>query len=239
MLERNLAEGNGWEAPQKYRIGIVIPAHNEAEILNQCLASLHQFRLDNDKILLVNAASSDGTSACARQFKIEVLELDLPSRSNAVYAGVRRLLSDGYNVDVIIIAHADMTFHENARSELLRALDEYSNIDWGAFGHRIDDPHWWYRLIERGNDLRARQFGLAYGDQAQFFRTEALKRIGGFPQTAAYEDLELTLRLRELHKPLYLNCPVMIPNRHWRRGVVRTTLTNWMTLFSYLRERSK
>ncbi|MBZ0254928.1 glycosyltransferase [bacterium] len=207
--------------------------------MNQCLVSLQQFRLDNDKILLVNAASSDGTSACARQYKIDVLEVDQPSRSNAVNAGVNHLLNDGYDVDVIIIAHADMVFHEDARSVLLRCLNENPDRDWGAFGHRIDDPHWSYRLVERGNALRARQFGLAYGDQAQFFRTEGLKKIGGFPQTAAYEDLELSLRFRELHKPLYLNCPVMIPNRHWRRGVVRTTFTNWMTLFSYLRKRSK
>lgn len=205
----------------------------------QCLVSLQQFHSNGDKILLVDAASSDGTPACASQFEIEVIELDQPSRSNAVYVGVNQLLSVGDDIDVIIIAHADMIFPENARAALLRNLYETPDLVWGLFGHQIDDPHWTYRLIEKGNAFRAKSFGLAYGDQAQFFRTSAIRKIGGFPQIDHLEDLELALRLGALSRPHYLNCPVLIPNRHWRRGVVRTTLINWMTLLSYLRGRSK
>ena len=78
---------------------------------------------------------------------------------------------------------------------------------------------------------------LTYGDQAQFVRVAAVEAAGGFPEIPRYEDLELSLRLRPLGQWLSVDCPVLIPSRHWTRGVVRTTLGNWRDALRHRRRR--
>ncbi|MBI1388587.1 MAG: glycosyltransferase [bacterium] len=217
------------------KFGVVTPARNEEANIGDCLASLRDFIDAGDAVLVVDACSSDQTSAAASMPGVETIRLETSSRGIAVKCGVERLMQVRPRVDAILIAHADMRFQPGSRDRLAHGLMEHPESPGGSFGHRIDDSRAIFRWIERGNSWRASALRLPYGDQAQFFRREALERIGGFPPCDRLEDLELSLRLRRLGRMIDLNHPVTIPSRHWRNGVLRTTLRNWGTLIAYFR----
>ena len=60
------------------------------------------------------------------------------------------------------------------------------------------------RLLERGNALRVRLFGLPYGDQAIFLRRTMFEKLGGFPEVPLMEDLILMRGFRRHSRPILL-----------------------------------
>ncbi len=219
---------------RKYlRFGVAIPARNESDTIETCLSSLASFHQSGDAICVVNAHSTDNTAEIARQSGVSVIDADRPSRGAAVRCGANWLISQNKAIDVLLIAHADMIFQANSRERLNECLAQNPDIAWGALGHKIDGAGFIYRWLENGNAFRLRKWSLAYGDQAMFIRISALEQIGGFPHVDHLEDVELSLKLRRLAPACNLNCPVMIPTRHWRRGVIFTTARNWLTVLAY------
>ena len=101
----------------------------------------------------------------------------------------------------------------------------------GAFCQQIEAVSRLYRLIERGNALRVRLRGLAYGDQAIFMRREVFQGLGGFPDVQLMEDVLLMRQFRQLAWPALLPGPVHVHPRRWqRRGIIRQTVCNWSLL---------
>ncbi len=220
-------------------VGIIIPAHNEEKRIQSCLQSLVPFQRQGDLIVVVDASSTDRTGQLSQSCGALVITSQIKSRGLAVALGVKEILSMNPECSAVVIAHADMIFDPKSRHKLLQALNSTSACCGGAFGHRIDSPKWIFRLIEQGNMFRAYWLQMPYGDQAQFFRPDCIELAGGFPQQDWLEDVELSLRLRRTGKLAYLSCPVLIPARHWRNGVLRTTFSNWLTVLRYLAFRPK
>ncbi len=214
----------------------MIPAWNEAANVGPCLGSLAPFRDCGDQIIVIDAASSDATGSLAQEYGARVIRSSERHRGYAVTAGFEALCRA---VDVVLIAHADMRFASDARSAIVSALTAHRSAVGGVLGHVINDPHFKFRLLERGNAFRARHWQLPYGDQAMFVRTDVVARAGGFPNQPCMEDLELALRCRPHGRWLLVDCPVTIDHRHWRRGVVRTTLGNWGRAIAYRMRREE
>lgn len=212
------------------RLGVVIPAHNEAHNIEACIKSCEQFTIAGDELIVINAASTDKTLKIAQQTGVKILHHTQHHRGFAVAVGVNAILK---LVDVILIAHADMQLAAGSRNAIIKALTENPHAIGGVLGHIIDEPNIKYRIIELGNRFRAKQGQLPYGDQAMFIRTKTIHEIGGFPNMPYMEDLELALRCRSLGNWLYLDKPVRIDARHWRRGVIHTTLRNWKLAVGY------
>lgn len=212
------------------KIGVVIPARNEAATLPALLSTLGAFRDADDPIVVVDDGSEDRTAEVARGRGATVLRADSAGRGHAVRRGVESLAG---RVDAILILHADMRVPPGAREAVGRTLASRPDLVGGSLGHRIDDPRFRFRVVEWGNRFRARRLRLPYGDQAQFFRAAVLDRAGGFPRQGRLEDLELALRLRRAGPTVALDRPVLIPPRHWALGVVRTTVRNWWTVVRY------
>lgn len=208
-------------------LGVVVPVRDEAESLPSLLASVAPFLAAGDPVVVVDDGSLDRSAEIAESAGAEVLRGPRRGRGLAVARGVEAL--EG-RVEAILIAHADMVLPDDARSAIAASLSD-RRVAGGALGHRIDDSQPVFRLVEWGNRFRAERLALPYGDQAQFFRVGA---VGGFPRLDRLEDLELALTLRRAGRVAYLDRPVRIPSRHWRRGVVRTTVRNVATVFRYL-----
>ncbi len=209
---------------------MVIPAWNEAGNIAECLASLTTFRNCGDPIVVIDAASTDATANLAHQAGAHVIRRSERHRGYAVATGYEAVRDA---VEVVLIAHADMRFHREARAAIVQTLAANPHAVGGVLGHVIDDPRFKFRLIERGNRFRANHWQLPYGDQAMFVRTEVVTQAGGFPNQPSMEDLELALRCRRHGRWLFVDCPVTTDHRHWRRGVVRTTLGNWGRAIGY------
>ncbi len=219
--------------------GIIIPAHNEQNCIQACLDSLKPFFLAGDEIVVMDAGSTDETANIAVQAGVRVIQLSSNKRGLAIASGVKFFQEFKRRIDFLIIAHADMIFSPNARQVLLKAMENHPDSPGGCYGHRINAKGLQYRVVEMGNKFRASILNMPYGDQAQFFRPEVLEAAGGFPEMEWLEDVELSLRLRQIGPMKYLNYPVTIPSRHWEKGVIRTTLSNWSTVLQYLFKRLK
>ena len=59
------------------------------------------------------------------------------------------------------------------------------------------------RFIASLNNMRAKLTGISFGDQAQFFRKAALDSVGGFPPMMLMEDVELSMRLKEIGRTVF------------------------------------
>ena len=128
--------------------------------------------------------------------------------------------------EVILVAHADMRFQPEALAMVRRYLAKHPGCAGGCLGHRFDSRRWCFRVIEWFDRRRAAR-GHSYGDQAQFFRREALAAVGGFPAQPMMEDVELSRRLRDLGPVAYLNCPVLVsPRRFEQKGIIRVLWQN-------------
>lgn len=214
------------------KLAVVVPARDEQVRLPACLDSLSPFMAAGDTIVVVDNGSRDATLTIARERGFETIVEPRAGRGRAVAAGYRAVRA---RASWVLVIHADMIVAPDTREALAAALASSPASVTGALGHRIADPRFVFRAIEAGNRLRARYFGVPYGDQAQFFEVAAVEASGGFPDVDREEDLELALRLRRFGKFLYLDHPVTIPARHWDGGVVATTIRNWWTVARRLR----
>jgi glycosyltransferase involved in cell wall biosynthesis len=214
------------------KLAVVVPARDEQLLLPACLDSLTPFRAAGDPIVVVDNGSRDATRAIARDRGFETIVEPQAGRGRAVASGYRAVRE---RASWVLVIHADMNVAAGTREALAAAIAASPDSVAGALGHRIADRRLVFRAIEAGNRLRARSFGVPYGDQAQFFQVAAIETSGGFPDIDWYEDLVLALRLRRLGKVVYVDHPVTIPARHWEGGVVRATLKNWWTVARRLR----
>ena len=76
--------------------------------------------------------------------------------------------------------------------------------------------------------------GIATGDQAVFVTREAFNAVGGFPPIALMEDVTMSVRLKQVSRPVCLRARVTTSGRRWREhGVLRTILLMWKLRLSY------
>ena len=114
------------------------------------------------------------------------------------------------------------------------ALQIQSADLWGRFDIRLSGSDPLFRLIERSMNTRSSVTSICTGDQGIFVRRDVLTMIGGVPQQALMEDIELSKRLRRYAKPARLRAPIETSSRRWERdGIVRTVLLMWSLRLRY------
>ena len=211
-------------------LAVVIPTREEEAALPALLASLRDQTAPAERVVVVDAGSGDHTTEVARAFGADVIAAGVPGRGNQVAAGVAAVTEA-----VVLVAHADMAVPPEALGRVRRHLAGHRECPGGCLGHLFDSRRFALRVVEWFDRRRARA-GHSYGDQAQFFRREALATAGGFPAQPIMEDIELARRLRGLGPVAYLECPVTVSARRFERvGVVRTVWRNWRLRAAYRR----
>ena len=98
-------------------------------------------------------------------------------------------------------------------SRIIKALGSNPHAVGGAFGMAFEKKTARTRLIALLNNARALLTGISFGDQAQFFRAEVLGRIDGLPPVMLMEDVELSLRLKQIGRVLFLKDGVSASGR--------------------------
>ena len=210
-------------APSRLRLCAIIPALNESAGLGATLASLAAQSEPLEAVVVADGGSTDGTAGLARAAGAMVLGCGRVGRGCQI---AEALGTVGW-ADAVVIVHADMRLPIAAAAAIRKVLYERPGCPGGCLGHRFDRrwPTSW--LVEGCDWVRARGFGISYGDQAQFFRPADLERVGGFPRQPIMEDLELARRLRRAGQPVYLGLPATVSYRRFERlGFWRTVWTN-------------
>jgi rSAM/selenodomain-associated transferase 2 len=211
-------------------LAVVVPTLNEAARLAAALGSLRAQSGPPERMVVVDGGSSDDTTRVAADHGAELLVERGRGRGGQVAAGVARSAED-----VVLVAHGDMLFPPGSLAAIRRTLAARPACPGGCLGHRFDSARRVYRLIERADRMRAAR-GMAYGDQAQFFRREWLARAGGFPDQPIMEDVELSRRIRALGRPAYLDTPVTVSARRFEEhGWWRVLWENWTFRRAYRR----
>lgn len=205
---------------------MVIPARNEAATVGAVVRSARA-ALACD-VLVVNDASSDGTSAQARSAGARVLDMALQLGAwGAIQAGLRYARQHGYAR--VITMDADGQHHADALPGLLRAIDEHeANVLIGSCEQRLSLPKriaWWYFRALTGIPVRDFTSGLRAYDR------HAL-RVLASPAASLldYQDIGV-LMLLKAHAMRIRELPTAMSPR--RVGNSRV-FSSWLTVAQYM-----
>jgi rSAM/selenodomain-associated transferase 2 len=212
-------------------ISVVIPTLNEAEILDRNLLSL-QTRTGLKEIIIADGGSTDDTCKIAHNLGARVV-LSQKGRGGQIKSGL-----EAASGDVILILHADCIARKGLFAKILDALEAKPHIAGGACGMSFEHLDSKTRIIAALNNTRSLLIGISFGDQAQFFRTEALEQVGGFPDMMLMEDVELSLRLKQAGRVMFLRNGLTASGRRWQTGSFLSNFLKVIRLFiRYLIER--
>jgi len=185
-----------------------MPVLNEARFLQAAIQSA-KGETAVEQIVVVDGGSNDSTRTLAGQTGAEIVASPR-GRGCQVARGVDRARGD-----VILVLHADTQLAPGAVGRMLDALNKAPSIPGGAFEMTFTRASRKLRWIAFLNNWRARWCGIAFGDQGQFIRKEALETMGGFPDMRLMEDVELSMRMKRFGPPLFVCNGVRVSPRRW------------------------
>ncbi|HEV2580000.1 MAG TPA: TIGR04283 family arsenosugar biosynthesis glycosyltransferase [Ktedonobacteraceae bacterium] len=203
------------------RFSIIMPVLNEAAVLEQQLCQLARLCDPYEcELLIVDGGSVDATVAIARRF----------GRVIAAPRGRAAQMNGGAAVatgDIYIFLHADSMLPDGAFTAIERACAA-PGVVGGAFRLCFNCSRLAYRLVAFTTNLRSRWRGIFTGDQAYFVRAESFQAIGGFPDIALMEDIEIITRLRAIGRLVLLpDYVITSARRHRKVGLARSVLLMW------------
>lgn len=212
-------------------LSIVMPALNEAAVIEATLHALQPLRARGVEVVLADGGSSDGTAERAAP-GVDAVVASARGRALQMNAGAAAARSD-----VLLFLHADTRLPPLADVPVLQALA--GGACWGRFDVRIEGRPWMLRVVGTLMNLRSRWSGIATGDQAIFVRRDLFERIGGYADQPLMEDVELCRRLRRIGPPACLRERATTSGRRWEsRGVWRTIVLMWSLRWRYWRGES-
>ena len=193
-------------------LSIVIPTHNGGRHLARCLPTVRRHAPPGTQVLVVDDASTDGTSRWLARAHPWVERVRLPAnRGFCVAANAGLALASG---DVIELLNDDTTVEAGWADAALRqfadptvgsvaplvlAMDQSERIDSAGIEYHIGG---WARNRHYGQRLKSEHLtaGDVFGASGSsgFYRRSALERAGTLlPEYEAYfEDVDLAFRLR-------------------------------------------
>jgi rSAM/selenodomain-associated transferase 2 len=217
--------------PKPSSISAIVPVLNEEFSIDRCLESLKNCAAVTE-IIVADGGSTDKTKARALNHDVRVVQSP-PGRGLQIKTGIG--LATG---DVILILHADCVATKGAFEGIIKALAADAHVVGGAFGMQFEPQNPKTRFIAFLNNMRAKLSGIAFGDQGQFFRRAALDSMGGFPPVMLMEDVELSLRLKDVGRLVFLRDGIVVSDRRWHGSRFAGNLLTVFFLFTrYLVER--
>ena len=206
------------------KISLIIPVLNEAKILEQRLSHL-QSELGNHELIIVDGGSSDGSVAIAEKYGKVVTSVC--GRAKQLNAGAAAASGD-----ILTFLHADIWLESGALAAVKTAL--CSGYVGGGFRQKIDAKNILYRAIEIAGNIRGKYLKVFYGDSGIFLKRTDFEKIGGFPEIPILEEMEFSKNLRKLGKTTLVIPHIHISARRWEtKGIVRTTVNNWLITLLY------
>ncbi len=211
--------------PADARISVVIPALNEAARVADTIARVRT--APDVEVLVVDGGSTDGTAALAESCGARVIhgERGRARQSNAGAAAAQG--------EVLLFLHAD-TLLPTGYDREVRSILARPGVAAGAFKLRLEPASPALDLIAFGANLRARAFGLPYGDQGLFLSAQLFRAMGGFPPIPIMEDFVFVRHLARRGRVGLARGAVASSARRWQTlGPLKTTLVNQAVILGY------
>ncbi len=176
------------------------------------------------EVVVVDGGSRDGTPERAAAAGARVLASE-PGRARQLRRGVEATAGE-----VVVLLHADTRLPPGWWTAVEETLADPAVVG-GAFRLRFAEPGFALRWIEWGVRVRVAWLGLPYGDQAIFVRRKILGEVGGIPDVALMEDLDLVKALKSRGRLRVLPLAVTTSARRYlQAGVARTVARHQLAL---------
>ena len=226
------------------QLSIVIPLLNEADNLPRLMDHLARLNPAPSQVILVDGGSTDNSVAIAKELIESLIDSSPSVISEQVIdwqitesaAGRALQMNAGAELatgDVLLFLHADTQLPNHAIADITSAVRQAA---WGRFDVRLDSSAWMLKVVSQMMNWRSRLSGIATGDQAIFIKKPLFEQLGGYPQQALMEDVELCKRLKAIGKPACLRSKVITSTRRWQQyGTWRTIGLMWHLRFDYWR----
>lgn len=226
------------------KLSIVVPVLNEADNLPRLIGHLAYLNPAPYEVILVDGGSTDSSVAIAKKLIKDLIDSSQSSINWQVVdwqiiesaAGRAMQMNAGAELatgDVLLFLHADTRLPNHAITDITLAV---RRAEWGRFDVRLDSPAWMLKVVSQMMNWRSRLSGIATGDQAIFIKKILFEQLGGYPQQALMEDIELCKRLKAIGKPACLRSKVITSARRWQQyGTWRTIGLMWRLRFDYWR----
>ncbi|MCW8842645.1 MAG: TIGR04283 family arsenosugar biosynthesis glycosyltransferase [Rhodobacteraceae bacterium] len=208
-------------------LSVVMPVLNGETVLGPCLAALYegvQAGLIRE-LIVVDGGSEDRSVEIAQEAGAQVLELDAPSRGGQLRSGCAAAQGAW-----LLVLHAD-TILEEGWSEAVAA--HLSKPYAGYFRLGFDDTGGAARWVAGWANLRARVFGLPYGDQGLLIERRLYEQVGGYADIPLMEDVAIARALGRRRLGALDALAVTSAEKYRQQGWFRRGARNLWTLLRY------
>jgi len=217
---------------------VIVPAYNEAKYIGDTLQSLQQQTCRPDQIVVVDDHSSDGTGDVARSYGVRVLRPDANTGSKA---GAQNYALQHIDTELTMIIDADTSVAPNAVEQLVPAFRDPQVA--AACGFVL--PRRVHSIWERGRYIEY-LFSFSFYKQVQdyfgkplissgclsMYRTDMLRRAGGWSRRTLAEDMDLTWTLYSYGcKVRFVPSAVCYPVEPHTLRLMHTQLKRWSAAF--------
>ena len=220
-------------------VSIIVPILNEANNLPRLFAHLIGLNPSPQQVILVDGGSHDDSLVLAQKF---IADLKNDNQSGIDWqviksqAGRATQMNKGASLatsDILLFLHADTELPTHAVADIQTAIKK---SEWGRFNVKLNSRQPMLWVVSHMINLRSRLTSIATGDQAIFITRKLFEQVGGYPQQALMEDVELCKQLKAKSKPACLKTKVITSARRWEQhGTCRTILLMWQLRFDYWR----
>lgn len=205
-------------------VSVVIPAYNEAQVLEDTIEACAEVDYPEDKyevVLCYEAASTDGTEEIAEKAAkehdfLKAVRRDEPGGGKAKATNYALEYAEN---DIIASIDADHCFKPNAIKRAVRWFDDEDLwcIKGRCFGYNpADSLLSLHATVERHIaekiDIYARQiFGgfTFFGGGQAFFRSEVFDEIGSFDEDILVEDIDMSTKIHHEGKKIIVDPQVI------------------------------
>ncbi len=197
-------------------ISVIVPVHNAAGTLSECLQAVHRSRCSAYEVVVVDDHSSDQSLSIARAFPNRII----PLARQVGPAAARNQGAAAARGTVLLFLDADVIVRPDTISQLAGALGGITAASIGAYDAKAEFPNFCSRFK---NLWLCYMFHLAPTKITWFWsgcgaiRRDAFEEVGGFDEKLwECEDYALGYKITLQGKEILLNRAVEVGHRHCR-----------------------
>jgi glycosyltransferase involved in cell wall biosynthesis len=177
-------------------ISVIIPAHNAAWIIADCLQAVFESKLRDFEVIVVNDASTDQTVEIVRQFPCTVLTTPFKSGPGAA----RNLGAANASAETLVFVDADVLIRPDSLAAVAAAFERDPGLAalFGSYEAAAAPSNFTsvfknlqHHYTHQTSNEQANTFWSGFGA----VRRTVFEEVGGFPNGRKMEDIELGYRL--------------------------------------------